>query len=1399
MPAQAETALQKTYPAALMGPALLLVWLLAFADVLTTESHFTQFDPGLRLHPVNMVAFSAIISLSLLRRQKNQLAVLPQISAAVTLLLTGLAITRGFQAHFIGEHTGLDAIFGSVETTAHASWYCLSILALLNAVDGILMRANRTSLAWGAYLVTVLTIWIALHQVWKIFSINGDQIFAPHASLLFALLTVAFAAFSFVNSPAAKLIFNKKAPSTNFLGALVFVGVLWVICLVTADRHLHETGLSLAHILLAGLPILVIPFQAREKSSSMKTSRARQNGSALLPEKSAGPVITPKGLQECLSAYFTFHAPERLRLLAQGGITFALAFTAIWLGQFIGQDNPPIWWASAYLAYCLILRPYRQWLSTLTVFYLSVIGAYAFFHTGFDTAALLTLVHLIEGALLGLTIIAMHGMTLDGRKVVANLFELPKIAIGSVLWLVVLTMTSSLIGVIRTEHFGGDLWTNAVDWASSAAVGTAVMISLLAGKLVKLHFGYEDLSPRDRRYYVVLALYFVVFFALFALVPPLRFGNIVFALMTLPLVILPSLLQAASVLFITTAFLRVSISLQWENTDTLPQFFIVTVILIFIVSFSLLGRYHFARLRASERRALEYAPSALLTLGPDLEIHSISKNEELWFDKPFDELEGTPLLDLFDNRKALRARVKKCFETDANGHFNVIGKRTTTSGEELFLQISLQGNDDPSLSYHCVASIWDVSQSEKLETAMAQKEEIVKAFMEGGPQYFAIETSDYKTIAVSQAVAEDILGVEAEDIVGKDTSEFGPEAPEAVQERRSAEEIALATEGKAVTEFIFVKNGSSEVRHMRAHIRRVDRENGDYFRTIVTEDVTELTKALNSANAMLNADTTAFIVQDENFDNFFISDRATEILGYDQENFPQVLSMLPDITQGELDSQKKWLSKRITGKIHSGKRPVKLLTASGKDIYAILHFRWFPNPTGEGRLLWISIEDVSKLIDTQNKLSDMVDHDELTGLWSRRGMLSRFSDGLRKKDAALFLFDLDHFKSVNDSFGHEAGDDLLIACGNAVSRLVTETGCAVRLGGEEFALIKPWVSWQDAEKFGETIRDVIESTAIEHGGRTISRTASIGYTLLAKDANLSDAMHLADLAQREAKETGRNKVIAADEELLDSLRSRGVFITRDEVRRALFRGELRYHVQPIWDVDARKIAGFEALIRWHKPDGTMVMPNLFVDLLREIIRDPVCRLEKDKIRKRALAKLVDFPDAYVSFNFTLDQLSYEGAAQDLIEQFADIKDTPSRVIKIELSEHAMDARTNSDILHHEIEMLHDAGFLIALDDFGIESSNLHRLQEFPIDTVKVDKVLIDKVENSEVQRTTLKGLVHTMQELGIHVIAEGVETREQAILLKEMGIFCQQGYLHARPMPPENVMPGIAAIGADLS
>ena len=294
---------------------------------------------------------------------------------------------------------------------------------------------------------------------------------------------------------------------------------------------------------------------------------------------------------------------------------------------------------------------------------------------------------------------------------------------------------------------------------------------------------------------------------------------------------------------------------------------------------------------------------------------------------------------------------------------------------------------------------------------------------------------------------------------------------------------------------------------------------------------------------------------------------------------------------------------------------------------------------------------------------------------------------------------------------------------------------------------------------------------------------------------MTDVLHLADLVAREAKSTGRNQVMGATEAMMENLRKRGVFIRADEIQAALEKGEMHYEVQPIWNMESQSIEGFEALIRWDKPDGTRVMPGLFIDLLYEVIREPKYKALKNEMRRDCLAKLSAFPKQYVSFNYTLEQLGYDGAAQDIIEALGSIKDHPEREIIIEVSERAMTARVNSALLRKEMTSLQQAGYKIALDDFGVESSNLNRLQEYPISIVKIDKALISNIATSEVQRATLEGLSLTLKTLGIKMILEGVETEKQADILFDVDLTIHQGFLHARPMPPEEVEANLSKIG----
>ena len=446
----------------------------------------------------------------------------------------------------------------------------------------------------------------------------------------------------------------------------------------------------------------------------------------------------------------------------------------------------------------------------------------------------------------------------------------------------------------------------------------------------------------------------------------------------------------------------------------------------------------------------------------------------------------------------------------------------------------------------------------------------------------------------------------------------------------------------------------------------------------------------------------------------------------------------------------------------------------------------------------ITLVDVTDMMRTQQQLQILVNRDELTGLYSRRGLKKRFSDGMRKKSAGAYIFDLDHFKSVNDSYGHEAGDMLLRAMGQTMMRLTETNGCAARLGGEEFAIIRTWQGWDEAKEFGEALRLALEQTVVVDGARHISRTASIGIAMLPVSEALSEAMHLADHFAREAKMRGRNMVCAGEEEELSALKLRGTFITAEEVQLALEAGEFYYRVQPIWNVRDRRIEGFEALIRWQKADGTVLSPLQFVNVFDEVTREPAFAALNTAMRKDVLAKLSNFPEAYVSFNYTLEQLAYVGASKELIDIYGSAKDFPERVIMIELSEMALSQRGAHNVLRAELEALGDNGFIIALDDFGVESSNLNRLHELPIHVVKLDKALIDDLITSETQRSIVRGIAMIVKNLNMKVIAEGVETTQQANILMDENIYVHQGYLNAKPMRPEEIVVQFSKIGADV-
>jgi len=268
---------------------------------------------------------------------------------------------------------------------------------------------------------------------------------------------------------------------------------------------------------------------------------------------------------------------------------------------------------------------------------------------------------------------------------------------------------------------------------------------------------------------------------------------------------------------------------------------------------------------------------------------------------------------------------------------------------------------------------------------------------------------------------------------------------------------------------------------------------------------------------------------------------------------------------------------------------------------------------------------------------------------------------------------------------------------------------------------------------------------------------------------------------------GRNCYVIGDPITIQKLKNDGKFTSIHEVQSALEDQEIEYFVQPIVDAVSGHIVGFEALARWIKSNGEIYEPKKFIDILYQTVRQPKYFKFKTMMRSKLLDALENFPNQYVSFNMKIELLSHENAAEEINESILGSSALKNREIILELSEKAITERTNSNLIIKQLEKLKALGYKIALDDFGIESSNIHRLQDYPIDIVKIDRRFIRKVGIDGRADLLLSGLIKLVKSLNLKVIVEGVETEAQRQILLSMGTPFHQGFLYCKPVAVETL------------
>ena len=430
--------------------------------------------------------------------------------------------------------------------------------------------------------------------------------------------------------------------------------------------------------------------------------------------------------------------------------------------------------------------------------------------------------------------------------------------------------------------------------------------------------------------------------------------------------------------------------------------------------------------------------------------------------------------------------------------------------------------------------------------------------------------------------------------------------------------------------------------------------------------------------------------------------------------------------------------------------------------------------------------DVTQSAMAEHKVMEMASSDSLTGLANRGHFLielGRLMARARRdgKAFAVCFIDLDRFKSINDSRGHEAGDELLKLMARRLRQALRESDLVARLGGDEFVvLIEDDIGAANLTRVAQKLLDAI-AEPVNLADCSFQVTCSLGIAQFPRDgADAATLMRHADAAMYLAKSRGKNNLQFYTDELADE--SARQFVLDTELRQALERNELLLHYQPKIDLTHMRMVGVEALVRWKHPQRGLVPPGEFITLAEErglivALGRWVMQAACKQLRAWRQAGLSTVP---VAINLSARRFASDALVDDIVGALREHGLAPSD-IEVELTESTLMAEPER--AGEVLRRLDDMGVRVSIDDFGTGYSSLSYLKRVPAQTVKIDRSFIQGLPDDKDDRAIVQAVIAMAHSLGLSVVAEGVETQAQLAMLRDQGCDEVQGYLLARPMP----------------
>jgi len=445
----------------------------------------------------------------------------------------------------------------------------------------------------------------------------------------------------------------------------------------------------------------------------------------------------------------------------------------------------------------------------------------------------------------------------------------------------------------------------------------------------------------------------------------------------------------------------------------------------------------------------------------------------------------------------------------------------------------------------------------------------------------------------------------------------------------------------------------------------------------------------------------------------------------------------------------------------------------------------------EGKLY----DSCQNLSEANMELEHLAYHDQITGVRNRASLIKRVDELVSSNDSmkiAILIADIDNFKYINDTMGHSFGDQVLIKVSSRLEGLVGVGSTVYRLDGDGFVIaLEGYEEASLVERLADRVLQGFK-TPLDVNGSKLFITISIGISMYPENGDsLDELLKNADIALNKAKETGKDRIVFYDRTMNEAVSER-VNIEK-HLRAALFNNEFELFYQPQWDIAQNRVSGLEALIRWKNPELGHVSPLKFINVAEDThmiipigdwVLKSACMYLKG-LHRQGHDKLS------VSVNISMVQLLQD----DFVNKVTEILDYAGlnpEYLELEITESVL--MESCDALVGKLKLLKDRGIKIALDDFGKGYSSLNYLKQLPISTLKIDKSFIDTIESDSKHKSLTNLIVKLGRTMGLSVVAEGVETKEQLDYLIKHKCDKVQGYLFSKPMPEGKVIEAISGL-----